>query len=383
MKPHAALSPERLQATAAQLGGLDDFGSDDWRPALQRLVTSMLEDGMPPARIGRAAPQLVGALANRAMVVAAHRARPALARRPIRRPIFVTGLPRTGTTLLHNLLATHPEHVAHPLWMLQRPVAPPDADGAWREARRAETAAILQQLAEVSPGFAAIHPMGVDWPDECSWLLRNSFASLVFALQYPVPGYMRWLVHEADVRPAYHFHKRQVQVLDARGAGGRLVGKDPCHLWHLPALFEAWPDATVIQLHRHPFEALPSLASLCHALHSVDQPGLDPHTVGRYALELAGSGLAAMRLARETLDAGRIIDVRYRDFVADPLGTVRGLVTRLDSAWHPGVAHRVEDWLAAHPKDARGRHRYSLERFGLAEDEVRERFGGYIERFDL
>ncbi len=381
MTPHATLDPARLQDTATRLTGLSDFGPDDWRPALKRLATSMLEDGMPPARIARIAPQLVGALANRAMVVAAHRAHPALAERPIRRPIFVTGFPRTGTTLMHNLLACHPDHTAHPLWMLQRPVAPPDADGAWREARRAETAAILQQLAEVSPGFARIHPMGVDWPDECSWLLRNSFASLVFALQYPVPGYMRWLVGEADLRPAYAFHKRQAQVLDARAPGGRLVGKDPCHLWHLDALFDAWPDATVVQLHRHPFEALPSLASLCASLHAIDHPDLDLRAVGRYALELAGAGLDAMAEARATLGPDRVVDVRYRDFVADPVGTARALTARLDSPWHPGVAHRVEDWLAAHPKDKSGRHHYSLDQFGLTEDEVTDRFGGYIERF--
>lgn len=381
--PRRALDPDRLAHMAAQLTGLSDLGPDDWRLALKRLATSMIEDGMPRARIARVIPHLVGALANRAMVLAAHAAAPALGERPIHRPIFITGFPRTGTTLMHNLLATHPDHTAHPLWMLQRPVAPPGADEAWRRARRAETAAILQQLAEVSPGFARIHPMGVDWPDECSWLLRNSFASLVFALQYPVPGYMRWLVRQADVRPAYRFHRQQVQVLDARLPGGRVVGKDPCHLWHLEALFDVWPDATVIQLHRHPFEALPSLASLCASLHAIDHPRLDPHAVGRYALELAGAGLDAMHTARETLGSARIIDVRYRDFVADPVGTVHALLERLDSPVNPGVTHRIEDWLAAHPKDARGRHRYSLEQFGLSEDELLGRFGGYIERFGL
>lgn len=381
MTPHAMLDPARLEKMATQLTGLSDFGLDDWRAALKRLATSMLEDGMPPARLARIVPQLVGALANRAMVVAAHAASPSLGARPIERPIFVTGFPRTGTTLMHNLLATHPDHVAHPLWMLQRPVAPPDADGAWREARRAETAAILQQLAEASPGFARIHPMGIDWPDECSWLLRNSFASLVFALQYPVPDYMRWMMHEADLGPAYRFHRAQAQVLDTRSAGGRLVGKDPCHLWHLDALFDAWPDATVVQLHRHPLDALPSLASLCASLHAIDNPRLDARAVGRYALELAAAGLDAMSAARDRLGPDRIIDVRYRGFVADPVGTVRGLIERVDSPWHAGVAHRIEDWLAAHPKDARGQHRYSLEQFGLTEAEVIDRFGDYIERF--
>jgi len=377
------LDPERLERSAAELVGSTDFGPDEWRPALARLVTSMREEGTPAARVAKLIPHLVGALANRAMIVAAHRADPSLGRRPIRRPIFITGFPRTGTTLLHNLLATHPDHVAHPLWKLQRPAAPPEIDAAWREARRAETAAILEELEAAAPGFAAIHPMRVEWPEECSWLLRNSLTSLVFALQYPVPGYMRWMMHEADLRPAYRFHARQLRLLDARGPAGRLVCKDPFHLWHLDALFDVWPDATVVQLHRHPREALPSLASLCLALHRIDDPTLDPHRVGRYALELIEQGLAAMRAGRSAAGEGRIIDLRYRDFVGDPVATVERLVERLDGAWHPGVAHRIEDWLAAHPKDQAGRHRYSLDQFGLDEAAILDRFGDYIETFRL
>lgn len=383
MNPFDMLEPARLEQAAAQLAGTDDFGTDDWREALTRLVTSMREDGTPAARVGKIAQLLVAPLSKRAEVVAAHAADPALAQRQIPRPIFITGFPRTGTTLMHNLLAQHPEHLAHPLWKLQRPAAPPEIDEAWRDARRAETTAVLQMLSALAPNFAAIHPMGVERPDECNWLLRNTFASLVYALQYPVPSYMRWLMREAEVRPAYAFHKLQLQLLDARATGGRLVCKDPFHLWHLDALLEVWPDATIIQMHRHPCEALPSLASLCLALHAIDNPELDPHQVGRYALELAERGLEVMEGGRAKLSKAQIIDVRYRDFVADPSATVKELVRRLGGAWNPGVEHRVEDWMAAHPKGKGGHHRYSLDQFGLDEAALVDRFGAYIEAYGL
>lgn len=373
------LDVEELLGHGRVAAGTDDFGAPGFRVALDRLVDTLnAEAELGPMRVANTTMQIVAALLTRARIAAALRAGPALA--PIEAPIVIVGFPRTGTTLLQNLLATHPEHRAHPLWELRAPVTPPDAGPNFRAEQIAQTQAWLDLLLQLAPAFAAIHPMHALRPDECSWLFRHSFATMVYAYQYLVPSYARWLA-TAPMGWAYAEYADQLRLLGARTAGGRLLLKDPCHLWHLDALLDTFPDALVVQIHRPPSAFVPSLASLCSAMQSFGPVRRDPDQMGAYTLELADQALASLlRVRRERPDA-RWLDLSYRQLVLDPVGTALDVCRAAGSATADGVRHRLEDWLDLHPPERHGAHAYSLAAFGIDPTALEWRFAAYTERF--
>lgn len=339
----------------------------EWRPGLERLLQSLREE----ARLGEIRPHMAtatmaGLLASRAAEVGLRAARPDLLDTPVPAPVFVVGLPRTGTTLLHNLLATHPGHTAFDLWQLR---APARAVTEGRDVLVRETADMLTLLRELAPDFARIHPLHAERPDECNWAFRPMFQTLVLSFQFYVPGYMRWML-DTDQAGAYRRYRDQLAMLCASGRRpGRIVLKDPCHLWHLDALFAAFPDARVIRLHRDLEQALPSFSSLCYTLQSMNAEFDDKVAVGRYCTEMAAEGLRRADDA-QIRHGDKIINVNYADLVSDQVGTVRALCDALGSETGARIDWRVEDWLADNRQHKAGRHRYSLEEYGITPETV-------------
>ncbi|MCB9744622.1 MAG: sulfotransferase [Alphaproteobacteria bacterium] len=353
------------QEMAPQATGDAPWGPEQgWRPGLERLLESLREEArLGPVRSHMATATLAGLLASRAADVALRAQRPELPHTPVPAPIFVTGLPRSGTTLLHNLLSTHPEHRAFDLWQLR---APSRAAMQGRGALVKETADMLTLLRQLAPDFARIHPLHAERPDECNWAFRSSFQTLVLAFQFHAPGYMRWML-ETPQSGAYQRYREQLGVLSAvDDRPGRLVLKDPCHLWHLDALFEAFPDAQVVQLKRDPARAMPSFASLCYTLQSMNAEFDDKVAVGGYCTEMAEEGLRRAEAARAGHGA-RVHEVDYAALMANPVGVVQGLCEALGSGTGPGVAWRVEDWLLDNRQHSAGKHHYTLEEFGLGD----------------
>ena len=346
-----------------------DLAPGPWEEALSQLLSAIEATAdLDAARQEHTARQLAHSLAMRKRLASA-----GPPDRPARAPIVIVGFPRTGTTLLHNLLASHPEHTAHPLWALRRPLwTERDRDGAVAEAE-----AWLALLHDLTPDFARIHPMHALRPDECSWLFRQSFASMVYAYQYFVPGYARWL-SEADVGWAYEEYSVQLGHLGDRG---RLVLKDPCHLWHLDALLDVFPDALIVHLHRPPAEAVPSLASLCAAMQSFGTSDRDGAAFGAYALQLTTRAMERALAVRAARPGAKVIDLGFRELVADPIAAALRVCEAAGTATHPGVVHRMEDWLDDNPRDKHGTHRYGLEAFALDAREVASAFAPYTARF--
>ena len=366
---------------AAAIAGSDDFGEPYFRDALEVLLRSWDEEAaLHPARAWRTCGAVVDLLATRARLTARWKAQPELANRQVAAPIFIVGLPRTGTTLLHNLLASLPGCRAFRLWELRAPVAPQGAGAEWAEQQIAQTAEDLRGLYARVPGFDRIHLMEAEAPDECSWLFRHTFTTLVFAFMSRVPSYARWMVERAP-RAAYADYRRQLQILGERAGNARLVMKDPCHLWHLEVVLETFPDAVVVQAHRDLAEVVPSFASLCHALHTMDSGHSDPVATGAYCVELADRGLAAMMDVRDRAPHARFVDVRYQDLVADPLGILERIGGAIGRPLDEQGALSAAAWLASHP--GRGRHLYQPEDFGLEAGALRARHAAYARRFDL
>lgn len=364
----ALFSRDSLVEAATDAAGTDALDLGAFAEPLDALLASLGEEaGLYPARVWRTLDNLTEELTLRAARKRLLDQHPEIAQIPIERPIFVVGLPRTGTTLLHNLLARTPGLRAWKLWELRNPVRDERADAQVI----ADTQGVVEALYGRVPAFRAIHPLHAEWPDECSWLMRHAFSSLVWSLQYHVPGYRDWMCTH-DQSAAYADFKLWLQVLRARDPGGRLVLKDPCHLWHLDALLSTFPDATIVHLHRDPAEAIPSLASLCHTLHGMDSSITNPRQSGAEVLALAEAGKRAVAAARQRWPESRLLDLSYRTLVSDPLASLRDLLATL--------GHDAPDldpprrWLTENRQHSAGRHQYSAEMFGFRAEDLRERF---------
>lgn len=298
--------------------------------------------------------------------------RPEVADLPLGSPLVVTGLPRTGTTLLHQLLALDPGFRPLRLWEALRPV-PPVAGGPQVEARVDAAGRWLDSFYRLVPGFRAIHHATPTGPEECDALLRNAFASQHVDDMFDARDYSEWL-GAASLSDEYAHYALQLRALTlASPPGSRWLLKSPGHLGHLPALVGALPGCVVVVCHRDPREAVASYASLIYTLRAAYSDTADPAVAGRQAL--ARAALAAERSldARATNDRTMFVDVSYRRLVADPVAAVRDV--------HPVAAERVRAWVAAHQQHGHGPHRYDLATFGLTPGDVDRAFARYLDTF--
>ncbi len=356
------LSVEALSERARRLARADDLWGEAWQPAARALLGAIeAEAGLLPNRAEATAVEMVDHLVTRARIATKLRERPDILDLDVPSPIVISGLPRSGTTLLHNLLARAPGMRGYRLWELRAPATPAEAPLDWSRRQVELTQGMLDRLYTAQPRFRTIHPLAPTDPDECNWMLRRSFATPVYAWTFRVPSYYRWL-RTADMRAAYAEHKVQMQLLRWRSPGGVPVLKDPGHLWAPDALFAAYPDAIVVRLNRDLGECVPSLASLCHALWTTGSEHDDPAEVGREALAMVKDGLEAERRARQD-HPGRFLDVAFTDLVADPVGTVRRVLTSLGRRLDGEGEARIRAWMGAQVKAPA--HRYGLADFGL------------------
>ena len=305
---------------------------------------------------------------------------PDVARMHLEGPVVVTGMPRTGTTLLHNLLALDPGHRVLRFWEALHPL-PADAGGPSEAALRAQAERWLDGFYRLVPEFRAIHRATPTGPEECDALLQNSFASQHFDDMFDADDYSAWLAH-APLTDEYQHYALELRVLSGSLAPGtRWALKSPSHLGHLDALLAALPGATVVICHRHPHDAVASYASLMHALRRTYSDAASPHAIGRQALARTATAMRRATTVRDETSGAAVVDVSYQDLVRDPAGTVRSLYERFDRPLGVGMEAQVVAYATANPQHKHGPHRYDLARFGLTEEEVDAAFAPYMERF--
>lgn len=374
----ASLDPDSLMRAARKATGLDDFGDYGFHEGLLRL-TSSLEHEAQLTPLGRVAARkrLVSLLETRLRLLARL---PQLRDEVIAQPVFVLGLPRTGTTVLYGMLASNPAMRSPASWEVSRPFPAPSGVDPKRVALMDKDFDGFRQLA---PGIDHIHPMGPFLPQECLAMQAPALMSYEFPTTFPVPSYWAWL-REQDMAPAYAFEKQFLQHLQSGGhRGEHWVLKTPCHLMWLDALLEVFPDALLVHTHRNPTTVLASVSSLMSTMRSAMSSAIDPVAIGREQLEAWTWGMARVMAARERVPAERVVDVHYEDTVARPVETVARVYSHLGLDYTPAVAAGVEAYLAENPRDKHGSHAYSLEEFGLDRDEVDAAFAGYRERFGV
>jgi hypothetical protein len=369
---------EDLHASAGRITGLTDFGPDGYREGLAVLLDSYAREAvLTPTGSKAKRSFLRGALAARLLSEAAWQRHPEHADVRIERPIFVTGLPRTGTTALHRLLAADPAHQGLQLWLTEVPQPRPPretwaADPVFRQIEAAYSRHHVEH-----PEFMGLHHMSAGQVEECWQLLRQSMTSISFECLAHVPTYSAWLA-EQDWTDAYRRHRRNLQLIGLPDRDRRWVLKNPSHLFALDALFAVYPDALVIQTHRAPRTAIASACSLAAQASAGWSTAFTSDVVGRGQLRLWARGLDLFLAERARHDPARFYDVEYDDFVADPTGTVERIYRYFGLPLDDEVRAAVRDVQARSTSgDARPSHRYTLADFGLTAEEVDARFAAY------
>jgi hypothetical protein len=377
----AGLSMPSLVEEAAARAGASPEGVP-FTANLERLVASCRDHGaLSPTGAMVLAKAALRHLRNLLEVGAHVAARPEVKERPLPDPVVVTGLPRTGTTLLHNLLALDPGHRALRFWEALRPV-PPGPDGPSVEARQAQAEAWLEAFYRLVPEFRSIHAATPTGPEECDALLQNTFASQHFDDMFDAPAYSEWLA-TASLGAEYEHYALQLRVLSASSpAGTTWALKSPSHLGHLDALTAALPGVTVVVCHRDPREAVASYASLIHALRRPYASAADPAAIGRQALTRASVATGRAMGVRDAIGPGtRFVDVSYPRLERDPMAVVAATYQQMGRTVSPAATESMAAWVAENPRHRHGPHRYDLQRFGLEEAEVLAAFEPYLDRF--
>ena len=271
----SGLVTEELIETACEQTGLDDFGADSFRLGLDRLVDG-LRDEARLNEIGEAmAPMAVlGHLTNRLQVTDWHRRHPEIGTGDVTPPIVMIGMGRTGSTILHDLFGQDPANRIPRTWEVDHPSPPPEAATYETDPRIDESQAGIDLAYDVRPELRSMHPMGARLGQECIVITGGEFASAIFNSQFRLPSYLRWVTSEADMAPAYRWHRRFLQLLQWRNSGGRWVLKTGAHLWALPELMAEYPDAFIVQTHRDPLRIISSLSSLFAVVQSTASDGV-------------------------------------------------------------------------------------------------------------
>ncbi len=380
----------RLDATtlldkACAQTGLDDFGDDSFREAM-RVLFRAYETEAELSFVGRICVRedSVRLLKNRLRLVADRRRHPGIATEVIRRPLFITGLPRSGTTFLHALLAQDPAHRAPQVWEVMHPSPPPEKASYATDARIATTARELKWLDLLMPDFETVHLIDARLPQECIAITSHDFRSYTFESMYTVPSYRAWHDRQ-DKRPVYEFHRDFLQHLQWRCPGQRWVLKAPSHLLALEALLQVYPDAGIILTHRDPLKVLASCASFTEVLRRGFSDHIDKASLAQEVLQrwVEGAGLAVKyRQAQGDLHQ-QLFDVHYVELLRDPMSMVRRIYRFFDLELSGAAETAMERFLLANPKNKGGVHRYSLEEFELNPETERRRFQFYVDFFGI
>jgi hypothetical protein len=369
-----------LMKQATQATDLSDFGDIPFEEALDVLIFSLEREArLDDARRAETAQMIVGALVKRLRLAEDRKRYPAIADEQIRTPIFIVGLPRTGSTNLHRLMAKCEGIRAPRRWEMARPSPPPTAATYETDPRIAEVH--RTEIAGASEELMTRHPVGADYPEQCQSLSDHAFMNWALLAPYEIPTYRDWLL-TADHRPSYEAHRRTLQHLQYRHPG-QWVLKYPKHILALDALIAVYPDAKLIWTHRDPAKVIPSAISLIAAFRSAT-PGYDPKLLGRSWSPFEELGLRRGLGLRERLFKPEdVYDMHYRDVMQDPVAAIAAAYRQFGLSLSQTSRANILGFLADNPKDKHGVHQYSPAEYGLDEAVLRTTFRDYVERFQV
>jgi sulfotransferase family protein len=374
-----ALRAEELLALARERTGLTDLGDPIFREGLDVLTADLARAELHD--VGRMVwrGRILGHLVQRLRVEDWLARHPQILGLEVPAPIFVVGLPRTGTTALSHLLAQDPETRSLRVWESAQPVPPPELASEAGDPRIETTTQQLAAMRQVSPRLAALHEDTPTGPTENQDLLGMSFRTLHFEGMAWIPRYVAWWL-ACDMVPAYRFAKRVLQLLQSRRPPTRWHLKSPPDAFCLDAVLEVFPDARFVMTHRDPAVVLGSVCSLLTMVQEMTGKPTDPRVLGRAELAVWVEGMRRLVAMRERIGEERFADVHFHELAADPVASVARVYARIGLPFTAAVEARIADQARANPRGRHGEHRYRLEDWGLDRAGVHDAFRSYTDR---
>lgn len=379
------LNADQLVERSMEETGIDQFDCDSYREGLDVLVNDFnkgIAKGLyTDEGIARVAGDCVHYLSNRLRVVDYHRQNPELASRPIERPVFVMGIPRTGTTLLSNLLAADPARRSPLEWEIDEPVPPATTATLKTDPRCLARLEREKAMLEAHPEMGKIYRSSAVYPHECVWYLAHDFKTLMIESKGILPEY-REFIFSADMTSAYSYHRKFLQALQHHAPGVWNL-KMPSHILHLEYLIKEYPDARLIWTHRDPFAATGSFCSIISMSHQMLMGRIDYDWLGEnYPWQAEQHARRGMDF-RDKHGEDRVIDVHYADMMNDPMGAMKKLYADLGDDWSTEAEAGIQSWLDDNPQNKFGKHEYKLAQYGLTKQGLEPLFERYLSRYDV
>jgi hypothetical protein len=380
------LDMEELLQAAREQTGLSDFGDDDFREPLERLVNALNSEAQLND-FGKIRAQLTigSGLGNRLKIQDYLAGHPEVRDEQVVRPVFIVGLPRTGTTALHHMLNHDPGNRTLRLWEAQNPIPPPEAASYTTDPRIAKQKEGVALTETFLPGFLTTHLLGAEEPDECYMLLNRNFMSVEYSAMFHIPSYANWLYDNLCRRDSYAYHKLQLQLLQSRHPG-HWVLKAPFHQLGLAEILKYYPDAIIVQTHRAPMSFVASGCSFSELLRKSGSDHIDRAEIGRDWMEMLTiytHTFEADRARLEQQHPGQFLDLKHDDFVAHPWAAIEAIYQMRGTPLDAQSRTVMQGWLDENPQGKHGKHQYRLEDYGIAREEVEALFGDYVQRYGL
>lgn len=373
--PIAQMDEAIFYQRAVESTGFDDFGDDHYREGFKQVLESAKKD-VHFSFLGQFifTTMMSMNLATRLQLVEKIKRTPQVFQRPIQAPIFIIGMPRSGSTRLHRMMDLDPMLKGPQLWELIRPILLDPPDRRYQTAKREISMSMV-----IYRGRDHIHYSRAHTPEECVMLLGYTFFSQSFWTQAPVYGYIDWYMQQDRTVP-YQEYKMFLQVLQDAYPDQHLLLKAPAHMGSLDQILKLFPDARIIQTHRNPVPVVNSINSLNLSTHIRATQPYDALKTAEHTTEL-WLAETQRNLAARRENPGKVYDVYFRDFVADPIETIRGIYTHYHLAWPQGFDQQLEQYIRDNPRNKFGEHTYASSDFGTTDEAIFNKFAAYCESF--
>ena len=375
---------ESLIAQAAGQTGLSDFGDDWFFANIDALIPSLNKQAKLSAEgIYGAQHMVVSGLVNRLRHVQLVKDNLEILNEQVNVTAVLTGLPRTGSTMLHRMLAAAPK-LTGVRWYETQNYVPLEGEVRGNPAPRLEAAkGVLAYMLEAIPELMSIHPMDIEQPDEEVIILGQLFSSSMIESTYFVPDYAEWLSGQ-DPRKAYDDLIQILQSLqwqDPSRKGKSWVLKTPGHLMGLQTVLEVFPDAKIVMTHRNPVSTIPSYCSMEASLYKMGSTDISNVEIGSYWMKRLKDWLDNFMAVRANADSDRFIDVNYKSLLTASSQEGMRVLSAAGIPMSSEIKTGMEEWIEANRREHRAAHKYSLQDFGLDEDDIRTKYGDYISQY--